>query len=310
MTKNGSPSSKGFFRTARGRFAALYLAPALLMYGFFVLLPLFNAFRLSMYRFTGLSDKKEFIGAANFEKLAKSEKFFQALYNNVWLLLFSLGVIIVLALLIAHATQDESRFGKFLRAVYLFPHVISLVIVAMLWKFIFSPNDGFIQPILEKLNINISGVADNGILGSSTAALPAVGISFIWYALGFYVMVLAAGIRSIPQEVKEAAEIDGATGLFRFWKITWPLIWSVRRIVVLHLVIAIMNTFALVRLMTNGAPDGATEVTLSYLFKRGFSPDSFYGEATAIGVVNFLVAMVLAGIVILLFRRDPTEVKK
>ena len=109
---------------------------------------------------------------------------------------------------------------------------------------------------------------------------------------------------------KEAAELDGASGMFRFWKVTWPLIWSVRRIVVLHLVIAIMNTFALVRLMTDGGPDGATEVTLTYLYKRGFSPDSFYGEATAIGVVNFLVAMALAGIVILLFWRDPVEARK
>jgi N-acetylglucosamine transport system permease protein len=79
---------------------------------------------------------------------------------------------------------------------------------------------------------------------------------------------------------------------------------------VIHLVIAIMNTFALVRLMTDGGPDGATEVTLSYLYKRGFSPDSFYGEATAIGVVNFLVAMGLTLIVIALFRRDPAGARR
>jgi N-acetylglucosamine transport system permease protein len=84
----------------------------------------------------------------------------------------------------------------------------------------------------------------------------------------------------------------------------------VRRIVVIHIVIAMMNTFALVRLMTNGGPDGSTEVTLSYLYKRGFSPDSFYGEATAIGVVNFVVAMLLTLIVILLFRRDPSGVRR
>ena len=308
MRKSGSSSSGGLVRSKRWQFALFYLIPALLMYGFFVLWPLVNAFRLSMFRFTGLSQKMDFVGLRHFEKLAGSTNFFQSLKNNIWLLAFSLGIVIVLALLIAHATQDDSKFGKFLRAVYLFPHVISLVVVAMLWKFIFDPNLGFIQPTLQSLNIVVPGIDyAHGILGSSTSALPAVGLSFIWYALGFYVMVLAAGIRSIPGDVKEAAELDGATGLFRFVRITWPLIWSVRRIVVIHLVIAIMNTFALVRLMTDGGPDGATEVTLSYLYKRGFSPDSFYGEATAIGVLNFLAAMALTAGVIFLFGRDPAE---
>ncbi len=298
-------------RRSRARFAALYLAPALGFYAFFVLWPLVNAFRLSLYDFTGLSSKETFTGFSNFTKLFKSKEFFQALSNNIWFLVFSLGIIIVVAMLVAHAVQDDTKFGKFLRSVYLFPHVISLVVVAMLWGFIYDPNIGFIQPTLEPMGVKIPGVDyQHGILGSTSSARPAVGLSFIWYALGFYVMVLAAGIRSIPEEVKEAAELDGASGMLRFWKVTWPLLWSVRRIVVIHIVIAMMNTFALVRLMTNGGPDGSTEVTLSWLYKRGFSPDSFYGEATAIGVVNFVVAMVLTGLVILAFRRDPAGVRR
>ena len=301
-------------RETRARFAAFYLAPALAFYAFFVLWPLVNAFRLSMFDFSGLSDRMRFAGFSNFEKLLKAKEFAQALGNNMWFLVFSLGIVIVAAMLIAHAVQDETRFGKFLRSVYLFPHVLSLVVVAMLWTFILDPNLGFVQPALVSLSergIDVPGVdLQHGILGGTSSAKPAVGLTFIWYALGFYVMVLAAGIRSIPAEVKEAAELDGAKGLGLFWKVTWPLLWSVRRIVVIHLVIAMMNTFALVRLMTNGQPDGSTEVTLSYLYKRGFSPDSFYGEATAIGVVNFIVAMALTGLVMLLFRRDPTGVRR
>jgi N-acetylglucosamine transport system permease protein len=285
--------------------------PALLLYGGFVLLPLAQSFRLSTYRFTGLSDKEEFVGLANFKKLFSDKVFYESLANNVWLLIFSFAVILFFAMLIAHASQDETRFGKFLRAVYLFPHVVSLVVVAMLWKAIYHPKQGMIQPAFENQGWTIPGVDFKlGILGSPDSALMWVGFSFVWYALGFYIMVLAAGIRSIPEEVKEAAALDGASGLFRFGKITWPLLWSVRRIVVIHISIAVMNTFALVRLMTDGGPNRATEVTLSYLYKRGFSPDSFYGEATAIGVVNFLVALAVTGIVILVFRRDPTEARR
>lgn len=296
---------------SRAWFAALYLAPALGFYGFFVLWPLVNAFRLSLFDFSGLSSKMSFTGISNFTKLFGSKEFGQAMGNNMWFLVFTIGIVVVFAMLIAHAVQDETRFGKLLRSVYLFPHVLSLVVVAMLWTFILDPKLGFVQPSLENLHITIPGIDfQHGILGSIGTAKPAVGLTFIWYALGFYVMVLAAGIRSIPAEVKEAAELDGATGLFKFWRVTWPLLWSVRRVVVIHLVIAMMNTFALVRLMTNGQPDGTTEVTLSYLYKRGFSPDSFYGEATAIGVVNFVVAMVLTLVVIALFRRDPAGVRR
>jgi N-acetylglucosamine transport system permease protein len=296
---------------SRAWFAGLYLAPALAFYGFFVLWPLVNAFRLSLFDFSGLSTNLRFTGFSNFDKLFNSKEFYQALANNLWLLAFALGIVIVAAMLIAHATQEDNRFGRFLRAVYLFPHVLSLVIVAMLWKFILDPKLGFVQPTLQEWGVPLPGVDyTHGVLGSTTSAKPAVGLTFVWYALGFYVMVLAAGIRSIPAEVKEAAELDGATGLGKFWKVTWPLLWSVRRIVVIHLVVAMMNTFALVRLMTDGGPDGATEVTLSYLYKRGFSPDSFYGEATAIGVVNFAVAMVLTLIVVAVFRRDPAGARR
>lgn len=301
-------------RAARARFAACYLAPALAFYAFFVLWPLVNAFRLSLFDFSGLSDRMRYTGLSNFAKLFQSKEFAQALGNNMWFLVYSLGVIVVVAMLVAHAVQDETRFGKFLRSVYLFPHVLSLVVVAMLWTFIFDPSLGFVQPALQSMaekGVNVPGVdLQHGILGSPGSAKPAVGLTFVWYALGFYVMVLAAGIRSIPAEVKEAAELDGAAGLNRFWKVTWPLLWSVRRIVVIHIVIAMMNTFALVRLMTNGQPDGSTEVTLSYLYKRGFAPDSFYGEATAIGVVNFAVAMGLTLLVIAVFRRDPAGARR
>jgi N-acetylglucosamine transport system permease protein len=281
------------------------LSPALAFYGFFVLWPLVNAFWLSLFDFSGLSARKSFTGVSNFTKLFGSKEFFQALSNNIWFLVFALCVIVVLAMLIAHAVQDTTKFGRFLRSVYLFPHVISLVVVAMLWNFIYNPQIGLVAPVFKEYEL-----FPHGLLGTTDAAKPGVGLTFVWYALGFYVMVLAAGIRSIPVEVKEAAELDGATGLFKFWKVTWPLLWSVRRIVVIHVVIAMMNTFALVRLMTNGGPDGATEVTLSYLYKRGFSPDSFYGEATAIGVINFVVAMALTLVVIALFRRDPAGARR
>ncbi|HXH62273.1 MAG TPA: sugar ABC transporter permease [Fimbriimonadaceae bacterium] len=296
---------------SKRRFALLYLLPAVAFYGFFVLWPLVSAFRLSLYDFTGLSSRRSFTGFSNYDKLFHSKDFFQALGNNIWLLVFCLGIVIVFAMLIAHAVQDDTPFGKFLRAVYLFPQVLSLVIVAMLWTFILHPNLGLIQPLLQPHGISLPGVDyAHGILGSASSARPAVGLTFIWYALGFYVMVLAAGIRGIPEDVKEAAVLDGASGLSRFRKVTWPLIWSVRRIVVIHVAIAIMNTFAIVRLMTDGGPDGATEVTLSYLYKRGFSPDSFYGEAAAIGVLNFAVAMLITLAVIMLFRRDPTEARR
>jgi N-acetylglucosamine transport system permease protein len=289
-------------RWGQNVFIAAFLAPAVTVYGIFVIVPLFQAFWYSLFDFRGTNlDRMDFVGLKNYERLSQDEIFKRAIMNNLLLLIGALAALMVLGLLLAHAAQSDAWWGKVLRSIYLFPHILSIVVVAILWQFIFHPNVGLVTSGLTAL-----GIKDIPVwMGDNRTALFGIGVAFVWYALGFVIMLFSAGIRGIPQEVQEAAEIDGARAWQRFTRVTWPLIWSVRRVVVIHTMIQALNTFALVKLMSNGGPDRASEVTLTYLYERGFEGNSFYGEATAIAVVNFVLVMALSGLVLLVFRRNP-----
>jgi N-acetylglucosamine transport system permease protein len=176
--------------------------------------------------------------------------------------------------------------------------------VSLLWKFLYHPTIGLINSMLSGLGL---GRFAETWLGDKAFALPSVTAAFIWWALGFYVMLFTAGLASIPGEVREAAELDGARGAVRFWKVTWPMLWSVKRVALTYVVINVMNIFALVFLMTRGGdPDRATETTLTYLYEVGFESSKF-GHASAIAVANFTLSMILAGAILLLYRRSPEE---
>ncbi|AIE84787.1 carbohydrate ABC transporter permease [Fimbriimonas ginsengisoli] len=290
----------------RGLFIVSFLAPAVLIYGFFVVWPLIQAFAFSTYRWRGISAHKKFVGAENFVKLSHDEAFGKAIRNNLTLLVVGGIVIIGISVALAHAMQARGTMPKALRSVILLPQMISLVVVAILWTFIFNPNFGLLTAGLKAVGL---GGWVHTWLGDPKTALPSVGIAFVWYAVGFYTMLFATALKSLPEEVGEAASLDGAIGLRRFWQVTWPMLWSVKRIAVVHLTITVVNVFALVFLMTQGGPDRATEVLLTYLYESAFR-NSQFGYATAIAVVNFVLVMILSGLILVAFRRDPQEPRK
>jgi N-acetylglucosamine transport system permease protein len=111
-------------------------------------------------------------------------------------------------------------------------------------------------------------------------------------------------LKGIPQEVNEAADLDGAKGMTKFWRVTWPMLWSVKRVAIVYIVINVMNIFALVYLMTKGQPDRKTEVMLTYLYEQAFTNGQF-GYATSLAVANFVVAMGLSLILMFVFRKNP-----
>jgi ABC-type sugar transport system permease subunit len=117
-------------------------------------------------------------------------------------------------------------------------------------------------------------------------------------------MLFSAGLRALPAEVVEACALDGATGMTRFWRVTWPMLWSVKRVAIVNITITVMNIFALIYLMTQGGPDRATEVMLTYLYQTAFV-NSQFGYATAIAVANFVIIMILSVAILFFTRRNP-----
>lgn len=210
--------------------------------------------------------------------------------------------ILALAVALAVAMDRAGKTARFLRGIYLFPQVVSLVVVAILWQFLYNPSFGLIKAGFA--GIGAKSLSEQVWLGDPRTALPAVGVAFAWYVLGFYIMLFATGLKQIPQEVNEACALDGAHGLTKFRYVTWPMLWPVKRIAVTYMVINVMNIFALVFLMTKGQPDRKTEVMLTYLYEQAFTNGQF-GYATALAVVNFVVAMALSLLLMWLFRRNP-----
>lgn len=287
----------------RAAFVVSFLSPAILLYGLFVVWPLLEAFHLSLFQWRGVSAKKTFVGVQNFTDLGHDGVFWVALKNNLWMLFAGGLALIVLGVSIAHAMRAKGKISKGIRAIVLFPQVISMVVVAILWMFLYNPAFGLINSGLR--GVGLEGWA-KAWLGESGTALPAVIVAFVWYAVGFYIMLFSAGLRSIPEEVTEAAELDGSEGWHRFQHITWPMLWSMKRVAFTYVVIMVMNVFALVYLMTQGGPDRSTEVMLTYLYQQAFTNNKF-GYATALAVANFAVAMALSLGVLAYFRRDPQE---
>lgn len=289
----------------RTLFIISFLAPALFLYGLFVAVPVFQSLVLACYRWRGVSAQRKFVGLENFKKLGQDDVFWRAMSNNLWLLVVAAIVMTFLAVSLAHAMQSSGRLSQLLRSIYLFPQVISLVVVAILWMFLYNPSFGLIAGVLK--SVGLSSWA-RPWLGDPQFALPAVMVVFLWHGLGFFTMLFSAGLQSIPAEVQEAAGLDGAVGLQRFWRITWPLLWSVKRISAIYIVINVMNVFALVYLMTQGGPDRRTEVMLTYLYEQAFQ-NSQFGYATALAVANFAIAMILSAGLMFFFRRNPEEVR-
>lgn len=290
----------------RGIFIVSFLAPAVLVYVVFVIWPLIQAFQLSLYRWRGVSVHRKFVGMENFSKLAQDDAFHKAVKNNLTLLVIGGFAIIVISVALAHAMQGRGTLGKMLRSVILLPQMISLVVVAIMWTFIFNPQFGLLTSGLNA--IGLKGLTHTW-LGDPKTALPSVGTAFAWYAIGFYAMLFSTALKSMPEEVGEAAELDGARGFTRFWHVTWPMMWSVKRIAVVHMTITVVNVFSLVYLMTQGGPDRSTEMLLTYLYEAAFK-NSQFGYATAIAIANFAIVMVLSLLLLAFFRKDPQEPRK
>jgi len=189
------------------------------------------------------------------------------------------------------------------RAIYLFPNVISVVAVAVLWSFVYHPTFGILNSALKA--IGMQGPV-NGWLGDANTALPSIIATGIWYSLGFYIVLLLAGVQSIPRTFYEAAEIDGAGSWQQFRHVTIPLVWEVLKLAVIYLIIHTLGIFGLVWVMTEGGPSNHPETLLTYLYRLAFQESNF-GYATALGVVVFLVIFAISIGCSRLMKRETVE---
>lgn len=279
-------------QTRRNIAITVSLLPALALYALFVIYPTFNVFRTSMYQWSGLSKQKTFIGFENFIRLFNDTKFWTALQNTIFLLIFCTAITMILALFFAAAlTQSKLKEKNFYRVLFFFPNVLSIVVIGVLFGNIYEPNMGILNSLLRGIGLNHLA---QPWLGSGKTVLWAIGVAMIWQAVGYYMVMYMAGMDGISPELYEAADIDGASKFVQFFKITIPMIWGILRVTLVFFITSTLNmSFLFVNVMTDGAPNGSSEVLLTYMYRQAFTNANF-GYAMAIAVIIFIVAFALA----------------
>ena len=281
--------------------AAPFLAPALVFYVLFLIVPLFGTVTLSFTAWGGFNwSALEWVWFSNFAEVLRDDVFLRALVNNLFFLFGAVILKTVVALALALALDQNLPLTNFFRGVYLMPTILSMVVVGIVFQLALSPSLGLINPLVEALGLQQFA---GGWLGDSTRALPILILIDAWAGFGLYMFLFIARLVSIPQDLRDAAAVDGANQLQSMWHVTLPLLRKTASMVVLLAAIQSLKVFELVLVMTNGGPNHATEVISTWGYFQGFTTNRV-GYGSAILVVLLVITFVLAYVQVTRFRAE------
>jgi len=272
----------------------LYFVPVAVLIITIFIYPLGYSILLSFFRHNLLKPgATKFIGLENFIKLFHDELFAKSLWHGIIFTFFSVlfeyigGLVTALCL--------NSKYAKFRnanKALLMLPWAVPIAINSMMWKFLLSPNFGFLNQVLAA--IGVPGVIDREWLGNIHSVLPVIIFINIWRSFPFYTITLSAGLSSIPKELYEAAEIDGANGFQRFRSITMPGIRITSAVIVIFHIIWTFTNFDVIYLLTAGGPLNASEVLPTLMYRQAFTNFNM-GYASSIGVFLFVILFITVG---------------
>ncbi|MFT4001423.1 MAG: sugar ABC transporter permease [Rhizobium sp.] len=283
--------------------AALMLAPAAIMLSLFFLWPFFRGLYISLTRWDGFSAPR-FVGVANYVHLFNDRIFGGALENNlifvVLILVFKNALGMGLAILLDRAIFLRGP----IRAAVFIPVTLSFAATGLLWSWIYNPVFGLLNAALDLVGLSALKMS---WLGDAHIALYSVIAVDIWKWLGFHAVIYLAGLQTIPQELYEAARVDGANAFKRFRHITLPLMIPVVLInVILGLSGAFVRNFDIVQVLTQGGPNHATEVVMTLMVKTAFQ-DGNMGYASAMGYALFIIVALSCIALLAVMRRSKVE---
>lgn len=287
-------------------FITVCVAPAVILFVIFMLIPTLNVFKMSLYKWGGYSNTKQFVGLNNFKILMEDDNFFRSFQNSVLLIVIVTIVTLAFSLIFASILSREKIKGQnILRIIFYIPNILSVVVISAIFSAIYDPNNGLLNSIIGIFR----GSEKTPVLwlGDQKLVIYSLAIAMVWQAIGYYMVMYMASMASVPESLYESADLEGAGKLRQFFSITLPLIWTNIRTTLTFFVISSINiSFLIVKALTNGGPDGATEVFLSYMYKQAYT-NSSYGYGMAIGVVVFLFSFGLSALINFVTKREPLE---
>ncbi len=280
-----------------------FVAPALLVIGVFFFIPVLAALVMSLTDFDLYSLKDlgnlRFVGVDNYVRLLHEPLFWKSLGNTFYFVV--LGVPLSIATSLGAALLVNSKVARFrhvFRTIYFAPVVTTLVAVAVVWRYIFHTRYGFLNYALDAV-----GVGPIDWMGDPTWAMPAIVVMAVWKNFGYNMIILLAALQSIPDDLYEAARIDGATAWQRFWHVTFPSLGPVLLLVSILTMAGYFQLFAEPYVMTEGGPLESTKSVLYYMYDEGFKWWSL-GRASAVAFVLFVIIFIVTLIQLRLGRRE------
>ena len=293
-----------------GRMPYIFLLPNLIFFGLFVIVPLFINFAFSVTGGTNLFlTDRPYIGGEQYSYLAdcrnyldpttcREDRFWRGIYNTMIFVFFQVTFMVLFSLITALILNREIRGRGFFRAAFFFPVLLSPVVVALIWKWILL-RDGV-------LNAGLTSIGFERILffvDPNWSMFWAIFVS-VWANMGFYTLILLAGLQAIPPDLYEAAEMDGTKRERVFWRVTLPLLWPNLLVVIVLALIKAVQIFDEVFVLTGGGPGTATQFIVQYIYTTGFANQvQNFGLAAAASVVLGVVLFVLTLVQLAVMRR-------
>lgn len=271
--------------------AFIYLAPAMIVILVFLYLPIILNFMNSLYEWGAVSKDVTWIGIENYKELLQDETIRIAIKNNLIFMIMSIVCQIGVSLVIAAVLENKfmRRWQSIFRTIYFVPSLLMITVTGITFKMLYSPTIGLINPLLELFGIDTSNI---DILGNPEFAIFGVAGASQWQFIGYTVVLFIVAMQNISDDIYEAAEIDGASGIQRFFRITVPLM---KDTILINMIIVVTGAFRVydeVYVMTNGGPGRSTQTLATYLYQVGFENDRM-GYASAIAFFVFIITFIL-----------------
>lgn len=282
----------------------LFLVPAL-VFLLFVYIPIFENVFLSLFQWSSFSPEKTFIGLKNYVELFHDPVFYQALTNNVLYAVISIVCQVFGGLILAAVLEDKlvRKWSPFFRTVFFLPVVISMTVIALLFDFIYNPETGLLNQLLQ--DIGLDQLTRAWLGDDSTAMLSVIFVSQ-WQSVGYIAMLYIVSIQKIPDELYEAARLDGAGKIQQFFHITVPQTKEMSFVAVVMTLTGAFTVFNEPYILTGGGPGNASEVLSTFLYKSAFTKDMM-GYASAIATVVLIITLALSLMQMKFFKTGKEE---
>lgn len=287
----------------RSRFIFLCVAPAVILFTVFMVVPTLNVFRMSLFKRGAYSPTETFVGLNNFEVLFQDAKFIRSMQNTILLIVVVTIITFFFALTFAAIlTREKIKGQDFFRVIFYIPNILSIVVISGIFSAIYKPENGMLNTLLSFF----AGETVQVLWKDAKLVMVSIIIAMVWQAIGYYMVMYMASMSAVSLSLYESASLDGAGRITQFFQITIPLIWTNIRTTLTFFIISNINmAFLFVKAMTSGGPGGASEVALSFMYNQ--KDAGLYGYSMAAGVVIFLFSFALSALVNRATKRTPLE---